>query len=74
MRTHALTDNECSIKHVCKYCGYQKDEIWMKRISFTVLDKPYNICYSCAENFDRHGKWDEEKNDILWSAFSEEGE
>lgn len=56
---------------VCKYCGYKKDEVWMKRISTTILGKPYNICYSCAENFDRSGKWDEKVNDILWSAFQE---
>lgn len=62
------------MKHTCKFCGYQKEAVWMKRISTTVLDKPYNICYSCAENFDSHEKWDEEENDILWSAFREEGE
>lgn len=58
-------------KHVCKYCGYEKGEVWMKRISTTILDKPYNICYSCAEHFDASGLWDEKVNDILWSAFQE---
>ena len=60
------------MKHTCKFCGYQKEAVWMKRISTTILGKPYNICYSCAENFDSHAKWDEVKNDILWEAFKEE--
>lgn len=58
-------------QRVCKYCGYKKDKVWMKRISTTILGKTYNICYSCAEHFDYSGLWDEKVNDILWSAFQE---